>query len=166
MTTSNRAAVLLAAALFLSALPAPAQDAAPSRESPAAKKGFGPLEKSLLVPGWGQIAEGRFVEGVLSLGLEAFCIIRAVQENGLGNEAYVSYKAAATLEDTVRYRAETEKRDTRRNQFLLAGAAVWALNLLDIYFIVRGREKPAKSLSLRIGWNEKQALVAVAGCRF
>ncbi len=68
--------------------------------------------------------------------------------------------------DAVRLRQETEKRDSRRNQYLLAGAAVWALNLLDIHLIVRGKEGAAKVLSLRLGHDATQAIVAVAGFRF
>jgi hypothetical protein len=145
---------------------ASAQDAGRAEEPKAPVRSFGSLEKSLLIPGWGQIAEGRIAKGVLFFAAEAFCLVAALRQNRLGNEAYLLYKAALTPEDTVRFRAETETRDSRRNQLLLAGAAVWALNLLDIAFIVRGKADAAKTLSLRIGHDETLALVVVAGCRF
>jgi hypothetical protein len=166
MTMAKPATILLAAALLLAALPLAAQEAGRPREAAPAKRGFGPLEKSLLIPGWGQTAEGRYLEGLLSFGLEAYCVIKALHENSLGNEAYLLYQASSTVEDAARYRADTESRDTRRNRFLLAGAAVWALNLLDVYLIVRGKTKAAPSLSLKIRSDETHALMVMAGCRF
>lgn len=160
------AAALLAALLILGRMPSPAQDAPASGESRDGKKGFGPLEKSLLLPGWGQMSEGRWLEGILFLGLEAACLLSAVHENRLGNEAYRLYQAAGTADDAARYRSDTESRDARRNRWLLAGAAVWALNLLDIHLIVKGKEGPSKLLSLRIGSQGAHALAIVAGCRY
>jgi hypothetical protein len=159
-------AAFLAFWLSLGAGLAPGQDAGRSEEPKAPARSFGPLEKSLLIPGWGQLAEGRILKGALFFAAEAFCLVAALRQNHLGNEAYLLYKAAVTQEDTVRFRAETETRDSRRNQLLLAGAAVWALNLLDIALIVRGKADSAKTLSLRIGHDETRALVVVAGCRF
>jgi hypothetical protein len=159
-------AAFLAIALLLGAAPEFAQEGGRAENPKAPERGFGPLEKSLLIPGWGQLAEGRYLKGALFLAAEAFCLAAALRQNHLGNEAYLRYKAAATLEDTVRNRAETETRDARRNQLLLAGAAVWTLNLLDITLIVRGKADSAKILSLRMGHDETLALVVVAGCRF
>ncbi|MCX6560276.1 MAG: hypothetical protein NTZ26_07150 [Candidatus Aminicenantes bacterium] len=159
-------AAFLAVSILLGAAPSFAQDAGRAEEPKAPERSFGPLEKSLLIPGWGQFAEGRYLKGVLFLAAEVFCLAAALRQNHLGNEAYLFYKAAATREDTVRFRAEAEMRDARRNQLLLAGAAVWALNLLDIALIVRGKSDAAKTLSFRIGHDETLALVAVAGCRF
>jgi hypothetical protein len=168
MKPTKLAAALLAGILLLAAAPASVsareagQEGGPTEQA----RGRGPLEKSLLIPGWGQLAEKRWLEGALFLGAEAFCLVEALRQNRLGNSAYVAYKAAASREDAARWREETERRDTRRNRLLLAGAAVWALNLLDIHLIVRGKEGAAKTLSLRLGHDQTQALVAVAGLRF
>jgi hypothetical protein len=166
MRNAKTAAALLAALLIFGVMTSAAQEAGPPAEGREGKKGFGPLEKSLLIPGWGQISKGRWLEGALFLGLEAFCLLSALHENRLGNEAYRLYQAASTTEDAVLYRSDTESRDARRNRLLLAGAAVWALNLLDIHLIIKGKEGPSKLLSLRMGTHEAHALVVVAGCRF
>ncbi len=166
MRKAKPAAVLLAALLALGRVPSPAQEASQAGERPESRKAFGPLEKSLLLPGWGQMSEGRWLEGVLFLGLEAACLLGAIHENRLGNEAYRLYQAAGTADEAVLYREDTESRDARRNRLLLAGAAVWALNLLDIHLIIKGKEGPSRQLSLRIGSHGASALAVVAGCRF
>ncbi len=172
MQKAKLAAGLLAGCLLLAVPPVPAatQDggsgAAQGGRAVDQAKGLGPLEKSLLLPGWGQISEKRWLEGVFFMAAEAFCIVGALRQNKLGNSVYLAYRAAANQPDAVRLRQETEKRDSRRNQYLLAGAAVWALNLLDIHLIVRGKEGAAKVLSLRLGHDPTQAIVAVAGFRF
>jgi hypothetical protein len=172
MKKTKLAAALLVGSLSLTAAPIPAaaqdegRDASQAEKAADPAKGLGPLEKSLLVPGWGQLSEKRWLEGAFFLAAEAFCIVQALRLNKLGNSAYLAYKAAASLDDAVRLRQETERRDSRRNQYLLAGAAVWALNLLDIHLIVRGKEGAAKELTLRFGHDTTQAIVAVAGFRF
>lgn len=172
MKKAKLAAGLLAGCLLLAAAPIPAaaQDAGSGAVQAGGgvdqANGLGPLGKSLLLPGWGQISEKRWLKGVIFMAAEAFCIVEALRQNKLGNSAYLAYKAAASREDAARWRGETELRDTRRNRLLLAGAAVWAINLLDIHLIVRGKEGAAKTLSLRLGHDQTQALVAVAGLRF
>jgi hypothetical protein len=172
MKKTKLAAGILAGSLLLGAAPIPAatqdsgRDAGQGEKTADQAKGLGSLEKSLLIPGWGQISEKRWLEGAFFLAAEAFCIVQALRQNKLGNSAYLAYKSAGSLDDVVRLRQETEKRDSRRNQYLLAGAAVWALNLLDIHLIVRGKEGAAKELTLRFGHDATQAIVAVAGFRF
>jgi hypothetical protein len=172
MKKAKLAAGLLAGSLVLSAAPLPASIQAGGSGSGQGggtvdqAQGLGPQEKSLLLPGWGQLAEKRWLEGVFFMAAEAFCIVGALRQNKLGNSAYLAYKAATNVPDAVRLRRETEKRDSRRNQYLLAGAAVWALNLIDIHLIVRGKEGAAKELCLRFGHDATQAIVAMAGLRF
>jgi hypothetical protein len=136
------------------------------QERIAAEKRFGPLEKSLLIPGWGQISEKRYVEGAAFLAAEAFCLYEIFANNHLGNENYASYKKAETMDDAVRFRQLTEKFDARRNQFLLTAAAVWAANLVDIYLIVKNKGKKEKTFTLRIERGEHQQISLTASCRF
>lgn len=121
-----------------------------SEETPAERK-FGSLHKSLLIPGWGQIAEKRYIEGILFLAAEAFCVYEFVAHNRRGKKFYNLYKNADNVTDAVRYRELTEKHDTRRNQYLFATVGVWAVNLIDIYVIVRGKDN--KKRKLRVGFE-------------
>jgi len=107
------------------------------------------LKKSLFVPGWGQASEKRYFEAALFFGAEAVCLAGILVNNERGNENYSLYKAASTTEDAVRLRALTERCDKRRNRFILAAAAVWALNLVDTYLIVSGKGGKDKTKTLR-----------------
>lgn len=156
---------ILAVFLLIPLIRAQDAGAPPARTEPP-PSAFGPLEKSLLIPGWGQISERRYLEGVVFLGSELFCLIQAIRNNALGHEAYGRYKAAAGRDEAVLQRRSTETFDTRRNRYLLAGAAVWALNLLDIYLIVKNRDRPKSAWTFRIQRDENQAIVFMAGRRF
>ena len=120
-------------------------------EPPPEVRPLDSLSKSLLVPGWGQLSENRLVEGLIFLTAEAVCVYQFLHWNRKGNEAYDSYKLAADVEDAVRYRRRTETCDARRNRFLLAGALVWAANLVDMSIIIRSKRSGYEKLSIRMG---------------
>ncbi len=125
---------------------------------PPKERGFDSLQKSLLIPGWGQLAEKRYLEGVLLLSTEIFCLYKLVANNQKGNENYRLYKAAENIDDTVKFRNLTEKYDKRRNVFILAAAGVWAVNLIDIYVIVKSKKKKNKNLKIQLKGGEKKTL--------
>lgn len=129
------AAVLLVFAPRSSAL----QDR--GEESGGQPTGLSSLQKSLILPGWGQLAEKRYLEGLFFLTAEAFCIYQVVRFNHKGNTYYSDYQNAAGVDDAVRFRKLTEDSDKSRNLYLLGAAAVWAVNLLDIYVIVKNKQK-------------------------
>jgi hypothetical protein len=152
----------LAAAAILAAIPL----AGRAEDNPAAEKRFGPLEKSLLIPGWGQISEKRYLEGFAFLAAEVGCLYAIFRNNHLGNESYALYKAASSTEDAVRHRRATENYDRRRNAFFLAAAAVWAVNLVDIYLIVKSKSGGRRAVSLRIERDAPRKICLSLACRF
>jgi len=113
------------------------------------KTGLTSLKKSLLIPGWGQLAEKRFVEGIFFLGAEIFSIYQIFHNNHKGSIYYDKYRGAENVEDATRYRELTEDYDKKRNIFILAAAGIWAVNLLDIYVIVKNKEKQKLKLKLQ-----------------
>jgi hypothetical protein len=130
-------------------------------ESPgeAPQKAVSPsLMKSLVVPGWGQIAEKRYVEGIFFLSAEIFCLTEVLTHNHQGNYYCKKYQAADNPEDASRLRGLTERYDKKRNIYILAAAAVWALNLLDVYFIVKSRSSQLQ-LNIEGGKSNLMALV-------
>jgi hypothetical protein len=137
----------------------PARPAEPGRT-------LGPLEKSLLLPGWGQLSEKHVVEGILFLAAEAGVLAAALVNSHRGKESYALYRSAATMEEAVRARELTERYDIRRNQLLLAAAAVWAANLFDISLIVKKKGTAKEALSLRIGLGTTNHFGLTARCRF
>jgi len=112
------------------------------------------LEKSILIPGWGQIAEKRYWEGIAFFTLEAVAITGFIVNSQKGNRYYHDYREATTVPDALKYRELTEKYDIRRTKFLIAVGAVWALNLLDMYFIYK---KKSKNLFVFVGIDEKNS---------
>ena len=114
------------------------------------ERSFGSLEKSLLIPGWGQLAEKKYLKGAAFLSAEIFCLYKVFAHNHKGNENYRLYKAAENVDDAVKYRELTERYDKRRNAFILAAAGVWALNLIDMYVIVKNKKKGNESVSLKL----------------
>ena len=135
------------------------------------KKEYRPLnslQKSLLLPGWGQASEKRYAEAFLLFAGEVVCLYGFFDQNHRGNNAYALYRAADNRDDAVLYRRRTEVFDTRRNRLLLAAAAVWVLNLADIYWIVSSRNKdPAgKKISLRLDCGEGQSLAVALSYRY
>lgn len=117
------------------------------------------LQKSLLIPGWGQMAEKKYPEGFLFLSVEIFCLYKVFSYNHKGNKYYDLYKKADTVGNVIQYRELLEKYDTRRNKFILAVAGIWVINLIDMYFIVRNKEKKKAKLKLEIKQNENKELV-------
>ena len=155
---------LLFAVFLALAAPSIGQDRPPDAAGPG--RALGPLEKSHLLPGWGQLSEKRYLEGALFLAAEAAALAGILVNNHLGNENYALYRKAETLDEAVRARQLTEKYDTRRNQILLAAAAVWAANLIDIALIVKKKGTGKEALSLRIGCGTNHHLGLTARCRF
>jgi len=136
--------------------------------SPSAKedRSFGSLHKSLLFPGWGQLSEKKYFKGFVFLGAEIFCFASILHNNNRGNKAYQSYKDALNMEDVVHYRKLTEKYDTIRNQYFVAAAAVWALNLIDIYFIVKKKQTKERNLTFRLDSVSQKNLSLTISYRF
>jgi hypothetical protein len=139
--------ILIFSTLLFSSLPAWAQEAEP-KDTPKETK-FTSLHKSLLIPGWGQFAEKRYIEAALFLSAEIFALYKVFDANHKGNQYYDKYKEADNVDDALKYRELTEKYDTRRNQYILVAIGVWALNLIDIYFIVKNKKKTNLRLTLK-----------------
>jgi len=154
-----------AVCFILAVLLLPLQGPGAENPPPSDRK-LGSLEKSLIFPGWGQISENRWLKGAAFAAAELACLGAALVHDGLGNENYALYRAAADEAEAVRYRRLVVRHDGRRNAFLLAAAAVWAVNLIDIYRLIQGKETKPGSLSLGIEHGPSRELRLSFGCRF
>lgn len=150
--------------LVLSFLPCFGQEVAPE-ESPSEKK-FTSLHKSLLFPGWGQLVEKRYIEGVAFLSAEIFALYQVFSYNHRGNNAYAQYKDAGSVADAVHHRQMTEDYDKKRNQYLLVAAGVWVINLIDIYFIMKNKDDKGKNLRLKFESGKNKSLAFTVSYRF
>jgi hypothetical protein len=104
------------------------------------------------------MAEKRYAEGILFMAAEAFCLYEVFSFNHKGNTYYKKYQEAETTPDAVRFRELTEKYDRKRNAYILAAAGVWALNLVDTYFIVKNKKNPKIVLNIQSGQDQGMAL--------
>lgn len=116
------------------------------------------LQKSLLIPGWGQIAEKKYLEGILFFSAEVFCLYKIISYNHKGNDYYNLYKNADNVINAIEYRELTEKYDSKRNRFILIAASVWIINLIDIYIIVKKKDKKERNLKIKLEHNENKDL--------
>ena len=155
------AGVLVFSILLFSSVPAWAQEAEP--KDPPKEIKFTSLHKSLLIPGWGQFAEKRYIEAALFLSAEVFVLYKVFDYNHKGNQYYDKYSEADNVDDAVKYRELTEKYDRRRNQYILVAIGVWALNLIDIYVIVKNKKKNNLRLTLE---SDVQKLAFTLSYRF
>ena len=152
-----KSAATICAALICLYATAPAQTSKTTADSQ--DKVISPsLKKSLILPGWGQLAEKRYVEGVLCLAAEAYCLVEAFSFNHKGSTYYRKYREAGTTPEAVRFRELTEKYDKKRNTYILAAAGVWVLNLVDIYVIVKTKKTSKIKLNIQSGQDQKMAL--------
>lgn len=124
------------------------------QNSGAEQENLSSLKKSLIIPGWGQLAEKRYLEGFAFAAADVYCLYQVIRNNHRGNQYYRLYQNAASVADAQKYRELTEKYDTRRNQFILASVGVWIINLVDIYVIIRS--KTNNKNRLRIGFESTQ----------
>jgi len=124
------------------------------------------LQKSLIIPGWGQIAEKRYLEGILFLSAEVFCLYKVISYNHKGNDYYNLYKNADNVSNAIEYRDLTENYDTKRNRFILAAAGIWIINLIDIYFIIKKKDKKERNLKIKLEHNENKDLALTVAFSF
>ncbi len=150
--------------LFIS-LPCLSQDEE-NKKGTLPKKKLNSLQKSLLIPGWGQIAEKRYLEGILFLSVEVFCLYKVISYNHKGNDYYSLYKNADNVSNAIEYRDLTENYDTKRNRFILAAAGVWIINLIDIYFIIKKKDKKERNLKIKLEHNENKDLALTVAFSF
>jgi len=156
--------ILVLLSLAFSFHPCAGQEVAPEESS--AEKKFTSLHKSLMLPGWGQLAEKRYVEGIAFLSAEIFALYKVFSYNHKGNKAYARYKEAASVADAVVQRQMTEDYDKKRNQYLLVAAGVWVVNLIDIYFIMKNKDPKEKNLRLKLESGKNKSLLLTVSYRF
>jgi hypothetical protein len=156
--------ILVLFSLALSFIPCSGQEVAPDKTPP--EKKFTSLHKSLLFPGWGQLAERRYIEGFLFLSAEIFTFYKVLSYNHKGNRAYAQYRDADSVADATHFRQETEDFDKKRNQYLLVAAGVWVINLVDIYFIMKNKDQKGKNLRLKFESGKNKSLAFTVSYRF
>ncbi len=125
------------------------------------------LEKSLIFPGLGQLAEKQYLKAALFASAEIFCLVEVAVNIGKGNDAYRNYRDAMDAASAVEWRLQTTKYDRRRNTAILAAAGVWVLNMIDIFVFAKKKYGRTAAVAFHPYYNhEKQAFGAGFSCFF
>jgi len=143
--------VIVCAVLLVSGPPVRADDLALAAERGAAELGpdcrVGAVFRSLLVPGYGQLARGERVKGALVLGVEVALLGTALAFHLGGDAADARY--GAHLDAAVgpqRLRELADARHRVRDGLLFGASALWLASVADA-FIGGRRGAPALELS-------------------
>jgi len=144
---------------FLINLPAGTAESPPEPESEISN--FSPQTKSLLLPGWGQYAQGNKIRGTAYMTLELLAIGFAGYYGYQGSDYYDQYQAAADADRAEYYRKKTVSADEKRNIAILTGVSIWAISAVDIFFFNR-EEADGKAKIYRSEWLDVNS-VALKG---
>jgi hypothetical protein len=167
MKTFAREKLLKKKALLLAVLAFGQLLGAAEAASPESTRLRKALEKSLLFPGLGQLAEKQYVKAAVFASGEIFCLALVVVNLGKGNDAYRSYRDATDRDEAAAWRLQTEKFDRRRNTAILAAAGVWVLNMIDIFVYAKKKYGRQPAVAFHPYYNhENQTFGAGLTCCF
>ena len=167
MRTSAREKLLKKKVLLLAVLAIGQLLGAAEAVSPESARLRQALEKSLLFPGLGQLAEKQYVKAAVFASGEIFCLALVVVNIGKGNDAYRSYRDATDRDEAAAWRLQTEKYDRRRNTAILAAAGVWVLNMIDIFVFAKKKYGRQAAVAFHPYYNhENQTFGAGLTCCF
>ncbi len=85
LSMNNTKTLITILTIIFIVLPSPIRSQEADENAQSQKK-FTSLHKSLLIPGWGQIAENRYIEGLLFLTVESICLYKMIDYNYKGNK--------------------------------------------------------------------------------
>ncbi len=99
------------------------------------KTKMGALYRSMVIPGWGQIYSGHKVKGIFFTVTTLGLVGAALTEYYIGKNVYYDdkYMNATNPDDAKYYYDKAVDAYSLGNQLLLAGAAVWIVNMVDAY---------------------------------
>jgi len=103
------------------------------------------LFKSLIVPGWGQIGNRRYVKAAIVIGLDSWFVSRAVHFGRQASTARRKWQAASLDQNKIGlYNDFDDKRGTR-NKFIWFSGIVTFLSIFDAYVDAHLSGEPGNS---------------------
>jgi hypothetical protein len=110
------------------------------------------LFKSLIVPGWGQIGNHRYVKAAFFAGLETWFIIEAVHYAGQANDWKKLYDAASGTDLRNRYHALYRSKYTARSKYIWYAGITTFVSIFDAYVDAHlsGEPRPEKTQKLKL----------------
>ena len=156
--------LIVCAVLLLSGLPVCADELALAAERGAAELApgcrAGALFRSLLLPGYGQLARGERVKGALVMGVEAALLGTALAFHLAGDAADARYSARPDdAAGPQRLRELAAGRLRIRDALLFGASALWMASVADAF--LGGRGAPALAVSTRFEDRRLAPLAAI-----
>jgi hypothetical protein len=91
------------------------------------------LFKSALIPGWGQFGNGRYIKGLLFLGLDAWMVVSAIHYGRQAADYWDEYQNATTIENRNEFYDLYDDRRDNRNKFTWFAVIVSFVSMFDAY---------------------------------
>ncbi|MBK7142062.1 MAG: hypothetical protein IPH75_08285 [bacterium] len=91
------------------------------------------LLKSLAIPGWGQIGNGRVTKAVIFAGLQGWCIGAAIHYGKSASNFKDSYEAATVVSTRNQYYSMFKDRRQERNKYLFFLGLTTLVSVFDAY---------------------------------
>ncbi len=98
------------------------------RQSPT-----GALFKSLVIPGWGQMSNGKPVKALIYAGLQGWCIGAAIHYGGTASNFKDSYEASTEVSIRREYYAMYKDRRQERNKYLFFLGLTTLVSVFDAF---------------------------------
>ncbi len=113
------------------------------------------LFKSLIVPGWGQIGNHRYVKAAFFAGLETWFVIEAVHYGGQANDWKKLYDAASGTELRNSYHAIYRSKYTARSKYIWYAGITTFVSIFDAYMDAHlsGEPKPEKTQKFKLSFT-------------
>lgn len=91
------------------------------------------LLKSLVIPGWGQIGNGRVTKAVIFAGLQGWCVGAAIHYGKSASNFKESYEASTAVSTRNQYYSMFKDRRQERNKYLFFLGLTTLVSVFDAY---------------------------------
>ncbi len=91
------------------------------------------LLKSMLIPGWGQLGNKRYVKAVFFAGLDAWFVAAAIHYGGQASDFYDQYETTLDTETRREYYNLYLNRKDNRNKYTWFAVIVTFVSMFDAY---------------------------------
>lgn len=128
------------------------------------------LFKSLIIPGWGQVGNGRYLKAAVVVGLDTWFVGAAIHYDRRASELKKKYEAATTRDSRNMYYGAYEDRRQERTKYLFFLGVTTLVSIFDAYVDAHLSGSPIardeKEISFQVGPELGSGLRAQLSYRF
>jgi len=111
------------------------------------------LFKSMVIPGWGQWGNRKYVKAILFAGVDAWLIASAINYGRKASDFYDKYQAATDVTVRNAYYDDYTNRRSSRNKYTWFAVIVSFVSMFDAYVDAHLSGFPTRSHEAEIGVN-------------